>query len=119
MSGCGDSYAAGVGVSVAAMQAVGDGGLSDVLVNAFVGATSVSRTIRDAAAVSQGIAVAFGASLPCECARIQGCIILMALHCGCRHLLVDIAEMAPPRWCVLKFPCSCIQAKLSLPNLLR
>lgn len=71
VSGCGDAYAAGVGVSVANMAAVGVGGLSDVLTNAFIGATTVSRTVRDAAAVSQGIAIAFGSALPCEILRIR------------------------------------------------
>lgn len=66
VSGCGDAYAAGVGVSIANLAAVGPDGLVDVLSSAFGGAVSVSQTIGDAAAVSQGIAIAFASELPSE-----------------------------------------------------
>ena len=66
VSGCGDAYAAGVGISIANLAATGPEGLAGVLSTAFSGAVSVSRTIGDAAAVSQGIAVAFASALPCE-----------------------------------------------------
>lgn len=77
MSGCGDAYAAGVGVSIANLAAVGPDGLVDVLSNAFGGAVSVSQTIGDAAAVSQGIAIAFASELPSE---LTGRALFMAVY---------------------------------------
>ena len=64
MSGCGDAYAAGIGVSIANLTSAG--GLADVMTAAFSGALSVSQTVNDAAAVAQGVAIAFASELGCE-----------------------------------------------------
>jgi hypothetical protein len=89
VSGCGDAYAAGIGVSVSQMEVVGTGGLSKVLKSAFAGATTITKTVRDAAAVSQSIAIAFGSALPCEhpdhtsvyrCCTFGVCLFRWAVH---------------------------------------
>ena len=85
VSGCGDAYAAGVGVSIAAMDPVGAGGLSEVMTDTFAGVLSVTQSIKAAAAASQGIAVAFGSALPCESPAAAGSHSCTATcHCSCR-----------------------------------
>jgi hypothetical protein len=64
VSGCGDAYAAGIGVSIANLTSAS--GLADVMTAAFSGALSVSQTMNDAAAVAQGVAIAFASQMGCE-----------------------------------------------------
>ena len=64
VSGCGDAYAAGIGVSIANLTSTR--GLADVMTAAFSGALSVSQTVNEAAAVAQGVAIAFASQLGCE-----------------------------------------------------
>jgi hypothetical protein len=63
VSGCGDAYAAGVGVSIANVT---NAGLVDVMTLAFSGAISLSQTVGDAAAVAHGVAIAFASEMGCE-----------------------------------------------------
>lgn len=66
VSGCGDAYAAGLGVSVATLAPTGPGGLANVLAGAFSGCLTTSNSKGAAVAVAQGLAVALASAAPCE-----------------------------------------------------
>lgn len=102
-TGCGDAYAAGVGVGVANLAPTGPGGLDSVVTNAFSSALSASLSSGSAVAVAQGLAVALASATPCE-SFVPGVCESFLLHLPPVTIICELQPSCPSPTCLSTLP---------------